>query len=71
MPWGSMGSFAFVLFIQVRPGDRRVPSGSFGSFGSALSVVVFIRVRLVHCSTPWVLLGSFGFVRYIRNASWW
>ena len=71
-----MGSFVFVRFIQ---GRRWIHSGSLGSFGYALGVVVFFRVqsvvpcshscslgsvgRWVHSGAIWGSLGLFGFIR--------
>ena len=53
-----MGSFGFVGFIRVRPGCYRVHSDSLGSFGHAIGVDEFIRVRSGSC----VSLGYIGFI---------
>ena len=73
------GSFGVVGFIHLRPGCRRVHSGSLGSFGCAPVVVCFIRGREVHSGAPgcrrvhFVSLGSFwcalGVVRFISGRS--
>ena len=49
----------------MRPGARRVHSGSYDLFSCALAVVWFIRIRSVHSRAPWASLGSVGPVRFI------
>ena len=44
----------------MRPGCRRVQSGSLSSLGCALGAVRFILVRYAHWGTPWQLSGSSG-----------
>ena len=58
----SLCLFWFVEFVRVRPGGDRVHSCSFGH---ALEVVWFIRVRCVRSCTPWGSSGSFAFVGLI------
>ena len=52
----SLGSFAFLCFIQECPCGRLFRSGSSGFFRCATWVAVFVQVRL----------GSFGFVWFAR-----
>ena len=52
-PWGSQCSFGFIGSIQARPGRYRVHSGSLGSFGGSIGIVLIIRVRWVHSGAPW------------------
>ena len=75
----SLGSFGVVEFIRVHPGGRWVHSGSLGSFGCSLVVVVFIlgrRDRLVSLGSFCVVgfvWGSFrvvGFVRVHPGGRW-
>ena len=47
-PWGSLDLFGVVGLIRARPVGRWIHSVSLGSFGCALGVVGFIRVRWVH-----------------------
>ena len=61
-PWG---------FVRVRPGGRRIHSGSFDSFLRAKWVVWLISARsgdrCVHSGAPLLSSGSFGFVGFIRS----
>ena len=59
----SLGTFGVVGFTRVCHGGRSVHPWSLGSLGSALMVVLFIRVRWVHSGSPWGSLGSSGFPR--------
>ena len=47
--------------------DSWVHSWSFGSLGSALGDVGFIRSRWVHSDAPWEMLGSSGVVGFTRE----
>ena len=60
----SSGSCNFVGFILVLPGRGRIHSALLGSFGCALVVVGFIRVRWVN-SCAGGSSGSFGIVWFI------
>ena len=59
---GSLGRDR-VRFIRVRPACLLVHSCSLGSYGCAMGVVGFIRVR---SGTPWGWSGLLGFVGFIR-----
>ena len=63
-PSGSSDSFVCILFIPVRPADRRAlsrvlsahyraPWCAFGQFRCAVGVVGFVRVRSVHSRASW------------------
>ena len=52
-----------VRFILSRPGCRRAPSGSFGSYGRAPEIVRFIQVYLAHSGAPRGSSGSFTLIR--------
>ena len=64
-PWVLLGSFEFDLaapwgVIRVRLVLSGASCWSFGEFGCAMRVVVFVRVRWVHSCVPWwSLVGSF------------
>ena len=70
----SSGTLGFVGFILSRIGVvlfiRVLSDASFGSFGRALGVVGFIRVRVVLSSTTWRSSDSFRFVRFICALPW-
>ena len=78
-PLASSGSFsfirAFISLIRAHPERRRVNSdsfvralGSWGSFGDALLVVGFIRVRWVHSGPYSGLTVSFRLVQLYLGA---
>ena len=54
----------------MRPGGRRVNFSSMGSFGRALSMVGFIRVRWVNSVAPWRSSCEFGFIGSILARPW-
>ena len=79
---GSVGSALGVVgkgwVSGVRPGSRRVRSGSMGSLRCALVVVGIVRGRLVQWGTPWGSSGSCGVawisalcpvLRWVRSGS--
>ena len=57
----------FVAFIRARNEGRLVhsgaPCGSLGSFGGALGVVGFIRVRRNLSGALWCAFGMVAFIR--------
>ena len=70
VPWASLRTFSIVEFSLVRPFSRWVYSGSFGSLGCAMGVVISIRVRFggrwVHSvlfSSVGCVMGSVMFIR--------